>query len=250
MPKLVLLVEYDGSRYHGFQFQTNAPTIQAELERALDSVTGERIRIKAASRTDAGVHARGQVVSFITRSPLPPQVFVKALNFYLPPDIVVKRAFPVAKDFDVRRGAVSREYCYFIHNSPTPSPLKSRFSHFIPHPLDVEAMSQACQLLIGEKDFTSFTPSGEVRRPVRRVYRAEIRRKGELLAFSMEANSFLPHQVRHTVGALAQVGRGRIRVEEFAHLVEARSRGLAGPALPPEGLFLMKVHYSQPLEVA
>lgn len=246
MYKVALVVEYDGSRYHGFQYQANAPTIQAEIELALKQITGENIRVRAASRTDAGVHARGQVVSFRTRASFPPSVWLQAFNHYLPAPISVRQAYLSDYEFDVRRQATSREYRYSILNSPAPAPLKRAFSYFFPHPLDVAAMDLACQELVGEHDFSSFTPA-QVGRPVRTVYRAAVERKGEMVTFTIEASSFLPHQVRHTAGSLLQVGRGRLGVEQFRDLFGARTRGLAGPALPPGGLCLMKVKYPVPL---
>jgi len=125
--KIVLIMEYDGTRYHGLQLQTNLPTIQGEIEKALWKLTGERIRVMAASRTDAGVHAKGQVVSFRTKSPLPPQTFVNGLNYYLPGDIAIKAAYRVDDSFNVRRDAISREYNYYILNSVTRSPIREGF---------------------------------------------------------------------------------------------------------------------------
>lgn len=249
MGKVVLVLEYDGSRYHGFQYQENAPTIQAEVERAIARLTGEPVRVVAASRTDAGVHARGQVLSFRTRASHPPAVWVKGLNFYLPQDIAVRQAYLVEDSFDVRRGAVSREYRYFVLNRLSRSPLKRRFALFYPHPLDVEAMDRCCQGLVGERDFTPFSPL-PMRRPVRTMFRAGVERKGQMVVFRLEANSFLPHQVRHTVGALLRVGGGRMGLAEFQSLSSSRTPGLAGPALAPHGLFLMKVNYPQSLGAA
>lgn len=249
MAKIALVLEYDGSRYHGFQFQANAPTIQAELEGAIAWLSGEALRVVAASRTDAGVHAKGQVVSFRTRAPFPPAVWVKGLNFYLPPDIAVREAYEVAEDFDVRRRATSREYCYYILNRPTRSPLKRGSAYFCPHPLDLEAMNRACGGLLGEQDLASFTPL-PVPRTVRTVHRAGVERWGEMVVFRMEASSFLPHQVRHTIGSLLRVGRGRLGVGDFLALTRAAAPGRAGPALPPAGLYLMKVNYPTPLGVA
>lgn len=246
MHKVALVVEYDGSRYHGFQYQTNAPTIQAEMELVLKRLTGEDIRVLAASRTDAGVHARGQVVSFHTRASFPPSVWLRALNHYLHEAISVRQAYLADYEFDVRRQATSRVYHYSILNSLAPSPLKRGFSYFFPRPLDVASMDLACRELVGEHDFSSFTPA-QVGRPVRTVYRAAVEREGEMVTFNIEASSFLPHQVRHTAGSLLQVGRGRLGVEQFRDLVRARRRGLAGPALPPSGLCLVKVNYPVPL---
>lgn len=246
MTKVVLVVEYDGSRYHGFQYQTNALTVQAEIEMALKRLTGDDIRVLAASRTDAGVHARGQVVSFGTRASFPPRVWVRALNHYLPEFVSVRRAYLPSDDFDVRRQATSRVYRYSILNRLSRSPLKRGCTYHFPQPLDVAAMDLASRELLGEHDFSSFT-SVEVGRPVRTVHRAAVERRGEMVMFNMEANSFLPHQIRHTAGALLQVGRGRMGVEQFRELLQARTRGLAGPALPASGLCLVQVNYPVPL---
>ena len=242
--KIALIVEYEGTRYHGFQMQAGLPTIQGEIERALGRLTGERIRIACASRTDQGVHAKGQVVGFYTTSALPLETFVRALNHYLPQDIAVSKAFRVAQDFDVRRDALSREYCYYLLNSSTPSPLLRRSAYFVPKPLDIEAMNEACRDILGKHDFAPFASSLDGRRnTVRTVFRAEVARESDLVTFSMVANSFLPHQVRNTIGALVKVGLGKSDVETFHQIARSKSPALAGPALPPHALFLMKVNY-------
>ncbi len=248
--KIVLIVEYDGTRYHGFQWQANRPTIQSELERALWKLTGERVRVLGASRTDAGVHAKGQVVSFRTRAHHSPETFIKALNYYLPKDIAVKAAYRVKDSFNVRRHAISREYNYYILNSLARSPLRERFYYLVPRHLDIEAMNQACQVLIGEHDFASFVGSSElaVKSPVRRVFQAEMRQDGEFAVFHMVANSFLMHQVRNTVGTLIRVGLGEMSSDEFYSILEARKPGLARPTAPARGLCLMRVNYPNPLE--
>ncbi len=238
----MLVIEYEGTRYHGFQIQANAPTIQGELERALFRLTGETIRVKGAGRTDAGVHAKGQVVTFVTRSELSPGTFVRALNFYLPRDIAVRTAYTVSNNFDVRRDARSREYRYYILNRATPSPLWQRYAYFVAKPLYVEAMNNACQILIGRHDFTSFS-SYRIANAVRTVYKAEVRREGDLVTFDMVADSFLPHQVRNTVGALIDVGLGNSSPREFCEMARAREPGSARPTAPAHGLYLMKVNY-------
>ena len=247
--KLVLMVEYAGTRYHGFQFQINAPTIQGELEVALRKLTGEDRRVMAASRTDAGVHAKGQVVSFRTRSGLPPQTFVRALNHYLPRDIAVKAAYRAGEGFNVRGDAVSREYRYYIASGPSRSPFTRGFAYFVPRELDVEKMKRACQVLVGEHDFASFVTSmgDEVKGTVRNVYRAGVERRGNMVIFDMVASSFLPHQIRNTVGALIQVGMAKMGVEEFWHMARAKTPGLARPTSPACGLCLMRVNYAVPL---
>jgi len=241
--RLVLVVEYDGTRYHGFQLQARVPTIQGEIEQALWRLTGERIRIVGASRTDAGVHARGQVIGFRTRSALSTETFIKGLNYYLPQDIAVRAAFRVNSDFDLRREVISREYRYFMLNSSTPSPLERMRAYLVATPLNVDAMNKACQVLIGEHDFASFTWVGNLRSTVRTVYKAEVYKEGELAILDMKADSFLPQQVRRTVGALIKVGAGRTDAEAFWELAALKKLGLAGPTAPPYGLCLMKVDF-------
>jgi len=248
--KIVLILEYDGTRYHGLQLQAGLPTIQGEIEKALWKLTGERTRVVAASRTDAGVHARGQVVSFRAGSPHSPRTFVNGLNYYLPRDIAVKAAHRVGDSFNVRRHAVSREYNYYILNSLTRSPLGEGFSYLVSGRLEIEAMNQVCQALVGEHDFASFVNNNEVaaKSTVRKVYRAEMRKDGEFVIFNMVANSFLMHQVRNTVGTLIRVGLGKMSREEFYGILEAEKPGLAWPTAPARGLCLMQVNYQNPFE--
>ena len=250
LTKIVLLVEYDGSCYHGFQLQANLPTIQGEIERALKRLTGDGVRVMAASRTDTGVHARGQVVSFRTKSLLAPGTFVNGLNYYLPRDIAVKAAYKASDSFNVRRHAVSREYNYYILNSQTRSPIWEGFSYLVAGELNIEAMNLAAQALVGEQDLSSFASNlgVEIKSTRRKVYQARVCRDGELVIFNIIASSFLPHQVRNTVGALIRVGLGRMTVEEFHSIMEVKKIGLAGPAAPACGLYLMKVNYKKNLE--
>jgi len=241
--RLALLVEYDGARFHGFQAQPQEPTVQCELERALSKLTGEASRVEAASRTDAGVHAEGQVVAFRTGSHLDVQAFVSALNYYLPADIAVRAAQEALPDFRVRR-ARSREYRYQMLARPKRSPLWRGRAWQIRRPLDVAAMQRAADTLCGEHDLVSFTNTEGARlKTWRRVLRADWRERGELLCFHMEADAFLPHQVRRTVGALVQVGLGRWTPGGFASLLAAPKPNSAGPAAPAWGLYLERVNY-------
>jgi tRNA pseudouridine38-40 synthase len=246
--KIILIIEYEGTRYHGFQVQAKLPTIQGEMERALGKLTGQRRRVMAASRTDAGVHARGQVVSFRTGSHLPVLTFVSGLNHYLPGDIAVKAAYRVGSSVNLRRDAVSREYRYCILNSPTRSPIRRQFAYCVPGELNIETMNEACRVLVGEHDFASFASQMDVGRKgtVRNVYRARVEREEELVVFNMVANSFLPHQVRNTVGVLLKVGLGRMNIGEVLGIMEARKPGLAGPTVPACGLCLERVNYAVP----
>jgi tRNA pseudouridine38-40 synthase len=247
--RVILIIEYDGTNYHGSQLQANAPTIQGELEKALKKLTGERIRIKTASRTDAGVHARGQVICFDTTSPLPLKSFSDGLNHYLPKDIAVKEVYQTDESFDVRRRAVSREYRYTILNQAARSPLRQGQAYRVAGELDTAAMQQACQALIGRHDFASFVASEQTarqKRTVRDVFKAEITQDGDMVFFDITANAFLPHQVRNTVGSLIKVGQHKMTVEEFCGMVQARRPGLAGPTSPAEGLCLVRVNYPRP----
>ena len=245
LTKVVLIIEYDGTRYHGFQLQANVPTIQGEIEEALWKLSGEKSRVVGASRTDAGVHAMGQVVNFRTKSTLPRRVFVSGLNHYLPEDIAVKAAYRVEDSFNVRRDAVSREYNYYILNSSTRSPLRRSFFYLVARNLDIEAMNRACQALIGKHDFASFVGSvgDEIKHTIRNVHKAVMERNEERVIFNMIANSFLIHQVRNTIGTLIKVGLGEMGVGEFYSITEAKTPGLAGPTAPACGLCLMRVNY-------
>ena len=248
--KVVLIIEYDGTSYHGFQLQAGLPTIQSEIEEAINKLTGEKLRIIGASRTDAGVHATGQVVSFRTRSPVPLRAYVYGLNHYLPEDIAVRAAYKVKSSFNVRRDAVSREYKYYILNSQARSPLRQKYSYWFDGKLDLENMNRACQSLLGRHDFISFATSVEDREKstVRDIFRAEVERIEDTVVFTIVANSFLPHQVRNTVGALIQVGWGKTSPDSFKNIIEAKKPGLAGPTAPACGLCLLKVNYPVPFE--
>jgi tRNA pseudouridine38-40 synthase len=249
--RIILVIEYDGTNYHGSQLQNNARTVQGEIEKALKMLTGETIRIKTASRTDSGVHARGQVVSFGTNAVLPLKSFIDGLNHYLPHDVAVKEAFETPEPFDVIRRAVSREYRYYILNDRTRSPIRQGFAWRVTGNLDIEAMNQACRALIGRHDFASFVSSAETarrKRTVRDVFEAEITQDGDMIIFRMVANAFLPHQVRNTVGSLVKVGQGKMTADEFRNMIDARTPGLAGPTAPAEGLCLIRVNYPGPFE--
>ena len=242
--RVALVIEYDGARYHGFQYQANATSIQGELEKALKQFTGESVRVKGAGRTDSGVHAKGQVAAFDISEEYLLSTINKAMNFHLPQDIVVKEAYRVNEEFDPRRHATSREYRYTLLNRPTPSPLVGRFSHHIEQPLCVDDMREAAKHLEGQQSFASF--SGPLRGRygyIRNVYKANVHKEDEEVLFDVEANAFLPQQVRRMTGALVQVGLKRITVEKFMDLLLQRGEGAANTALPAQGVCLMKVNY-------
>lgn len=236
-------MEYDGTRYHGSQLQADAPTVQGETESAVGQLTGRQARVAMASRTDAGVHAKGQVASFRPGASLEPRRWVSGLNHFLPEDISVRAAYRADGRFDVRRHAVSREYRYHVLNRPEPSPLWRHFAGLVPQPLDVEAMNAACSILPGEHDFAPFASVTYKRSTRRRVVRAEVSRRRDLVTFDMEATSFLPHQVRNTVGGLIKVGLHRMSVDSFRQKFTRGEAGAIGPTAPARGLCLMNVRY-------
>ena len=245
--QLAMTVEYEGTSYHGFQYQVNAPSIQEELERAIGKLTGERVRIQGAGRTDAGGHALGQVVSFETMADHEPSVFVRALNHFLPKDIAVKAAYRTGADFDPRRSALSRTYRYTMLNCRVPSPLMRRTTELVPEDLNVDKMDQAASLLVGEHDFARFAGPLEDRTAstVRSVKKASVEREGDLVVFEVTANSFLPHQVRRMAGALMDVGRDRLSIEELRRMIAGEEGGRArARALPAKGLTLVGVEYA------
>lgn len=243
--KIALLIEYEGTRYHGFQIQDSVPTIQGELEKAIFKVTGAAGRLRGAGRTDAGVHAWGQVATFETISLIAPRTFVRALNFYLPVDISVRDACNADAMFDARRDALRREYRYTILNGSRQSPRHRRWAYMVGVRLDAVAMNRACEILLGEHDFAPFTGiEGGMKNTVRTVFRAEVKKEGQFMFFDVEANAFLPRQVRRIAGSLLRVGSGDMEVEEFWEMAGSGMIGAARPVAPPHGLCLMRVHYS------
>jgi len=248
--KIVIVLEYKGTNYYGFQYQINKLTVQGEIEKALFKLTGENIRVVAASRTDTGVHAKAQVACFKTATHYAKTTYINAINYYLPQDISIKAAYKVNNDFNVQRDAVSREYNYYLYSSLTRSPLKKEYTYLIKGELDIEAMNQASQVLIGEHDLASFTTQIKrsfIKSTLRTVYSAQVKRKGKLVIFNIVARSFLPHQVRNTVGTLIRVGMGKLNIDNFKSIMEAKNPGLAGPTVPAQGLFLIRVNYPRPL---
>jgi tRNA pseudouridine38-40 synthase len=239
-----LTLEYDGTNYHGWQLQQNAVTLQGTIEAVLARLCNEPIRLRVAGRTDAGVHARGQVASFKTTKVLDPSRLQRSLNALLSSDIVVIHIEGVSDTFNPRRDARSRTYLYQIWNHPWPSALWARYSWHVPFSLNIDAMAQAARLLIGDHDFSSFQGSDTVEHnPWRTVLRSTVRHQENFLVYEVEAHSFLRHMVRNIVGTLVDVGRGALSVEDFAKIFAARDRTRAGLNAPPQGLFLVEVTY-------
>jgi tRNA pseudouridine38-40 synthase len=242
-----LLVEYDGTRYHGWQRQAEAVTIQQVLEEALNRLTGEKVALIGSGRTDAGVHARGQVANFHAASPISLQAFHKGMNSLLPKDIAVLEALEAEPSFHARKSARAKTYEYRILNRPTRSPLDRHHAWWIEAPLDLAAMAGAAGALPGEHDFTAFRASGsDNMNPVRQVLAAEWRHEfGGWLIFTVTATGFLRGMVRSLVGTMAAVGRGKAPPMILAELLTSGARHLAGPTAPPQGLYLMEVFYGE-----
>jgi tRNA pseudouridine38-40 synthase len=243
---LKLTLEYDGTNYHGWQLQQNAVTLQGTLEAVLARLFGGFVRVRAAGRTDAGVHALGQVVSFKSDKAADLQRLQRSLNALLPSDMVVTRIETVPAVFNPRRDALSRTYLYRIWNHPWPSAIWARYSWHVPFLLDCHAMARAAALLVGDHDFSSFQGADSVEHnPLRTVLRSTVRRLDEFLVYEIEARSFLRHMVRNIMGTLVDVGRGALSVEDFARILAARDRTRAGMNAPPQGLFLVAVKYEE-----
>jgi tRNA pseudouridine38-40 synthase len=241
--RMALLLEYDGTAYRGSQYQANGPSIQAALESAIEKLTGEQRRVAFAGRTDTGVHALGQVGSFDTSCRLTPSEFTTGLNHFLPADIAVRAVKEVAAEFDPRRAAQHRVYRYRIDNRPVRSPLERHRAWHVDRPLDVSAMARAAGALEGAHDFAAFAGAydGSTQRTLRRCEIAGT--TGGLVTLEMESRSFLPHQVRRTAGALAEVGMGKMKEDRIAALLAEARPSSAGPAAPGHGLYLVRVEY-------
>ncbi|HET7007838.1 MAG TPA: tRNA pseudouridine(38-40) synthase TruA [Candidatus Binatia bacterium] len=239
-----LTIEYDGTNYHGWQVQANCISIQAVLEKAVSTFLGAPTHVTGSGRTDAGVHALGQVANFFTDKEYLPYRLLRGLNALTPRDITVKAVEIVDAGFDARRDGRSRLYEYLIFNRATPSPFHRNRAWHIHEPLDAKAMAKAVECLIGEHDFSSFRAANcDAPHPVRIIYQTRLEQRGDLLVFTIEGTAFLRHMVRNIVGTLADVGR-RIRTPEwFGELLHARDRTKAGYTAPPQGLYLVEVKY-------
>ncbi len=236
-------IEYDGTRYAGFQQQPDQPTIQQELEQTLAKVTQENAKVVGAGRTDAGVHARGQVVHFLTAWKRPLEELHRAFNALLPNDIAVREMSLAAPDFHARFSAVSREYRYTILNQEVRSPLEERYAYHYAQPLDAAAMDRALKYLTGTHDFASFGQPTQGDNTVREIMRADCRREGSHIYVDLKANAFLRQMVRSIVGTLLLIGKGALSPLDAKEILQARDRGSAGPPAPAHGLCLIAVNY-------
>lgn len=221
--------------------QANAPTVQAELERALATICGEPVRIIGAGRTDAGVHATGQAISFRSATALDAESIRRGINALLPADIAVRDVEEASEDFHARFSATGRTYEYRIRTAAQREPLERHREHWLLQALDVAAMAEASALLVGRRDLTAFAVGAHGEREVRR---AGWRRDGTLLRFEIEADGFLRGSVRGIVGTLIWVGRGKTSVDRFGEIIASRDRAQAGPSAPAHGLCLVDVSYA------
>lgn len=244
MRRIKLTVAYDGTEYCGWQKQPNGITVEEVLNRAICRLTGEEIQVIGASRTDSGVHALGNVAVFDTESSIPGDRFAMALNQRLPEDILVVKSEEVPLDFHPRYCNTRKTYEYHILNTKVPMPTKRHTHYFVSFPLDMEAMRQAAEYLVGEHDFASFCNiKSQVESTVRTIYSLELTKQGEEITIRITGNGFLYNMVRIIVGTLVRVGRGYYRPEQVKEILDAKQRTEAGVTAPPQGLFLVEIAY-------
>ena len=243
--QLKLTVEYEGTHYQGWQVQPGVPTVQEVLERALATALREAVRVRGAGRTDAGVHACGQVAAVhVSRVPADLGRLRRSLNALTPGDVAVREISLVDDAFDPRRDARSRVYEYRILNAPVPSPFWRRHAWHVPEPLDTRAMNEAAAELVGERDFAAFRGADPepVHSTVRRVLESRVD-TGPVLLYRIEATAFLKHMVRNIVGTLVEVGRGQRTAASLRELIAGRDRTRAGATAPAHGLTLVAIRY-------
>ena len=248
-----LTIAYDGTDFHGWQIQANKPTVQGEIVAVLRRLTQENVQLPGAGRTDAGVHALGQVGSFRTQSALSAGEFQRALNALLPPAIRIVSAEETGPDFSARWSAKGKVYRYRLYRGKVVPPMLWRYVLHYPFPLDEEAMKEAAAKFVGVHDFTSFAAStgseddDKERNMEREIYSTELKRAddGEELWFTVHGRSFLRYMVRKMVGTLLEVGRGKLSPADIERLYELKDRSKSGPTMPPQGLFMVRVDHEE-----
>lgn len=246
MKRIKLVTAYDGTNYHGSQIQNNGETIEGVLKKELSSLLNEEINLIGASRTDAGVHARGNVYVFDTNSRIPPEKFTYALNARLPEDIRIQDSCEVPDAFHPRHQDTIKTYEYRVLNRKLPLPEYRLYTHFTYEELDLEKMNEACKYFLGEHDFASFCAAGsQVESTVREIYDLHVKKDGDLLTISVTGNGFLYNMVRIIAGTLLKVGGGHISPEEIEKIIEGKNRSLAGPTAPAKGLTLVEIRYPE-----
>lgn len=240
---LKLVIHYDGTNYHGWASQPETATVQGTIEEAIKKLTGQPVKINGSSRTDAGVHALGQVANFRIDSPVPTENFSNALNNLLPADITIADVCEMPEGFDAISDTVQKRYDYLINTAPI-RPVLARNQWHRPGQLDIEKMQQGAQRLIGKKDFKSFASSADQRESsVRTISLCQVEQEEDIIKISVAADGFLYNMVRNIVGTLVEVGRGRWEPEMIDTILEAKDRNAAGPIAPACGLCLMEIFY-------
>lgn len=244
MKKVKLIVAYDGTEYCGWQLQPNGVSVESVLNAAISDLTGEDIKVVGASRTDAGVHAKGNVAVFETNARMPGEKMSYALNQRLPEDVVIQDSCEVDMDFHPRHCKSSKTYEYKILNRTFNDPTLRRYCYFYYMKLDIERMRKGAGYLVGEHDFTSFAaPKTQVKDFVRTIYAIDIDTANDVITVRISGNGFLYNMVRIIVGTLLEVGRGQMEPEDVKRILEAKDRKKAGPTAPPEGLTLIRIDY-------
>jgi len=245
MRNIKLTIEYDGTNYFGWQKQAQGKTVQEEIENALQNITGENIALQGSGRTDSGVHALAQVANFKTESSIKPNEFQMGLNSILPEDITIMDSQEADPDFNAQYSAKSKIYTYKIYNSPHPSALLRKRAWFVPYTLNIIDMKKSAESLIGEHDFKAFAQSGvEVKTTVRTVLSATITTEHKnIILFNIEATGFLKRMVRLIIGTMVQVGKERIKPQDFAEILNSGEKTKFVYAAPPQGLYLKEVQY-------
>ena len=251
MKNIKLILEYDGTNYHGWQSQSGSgkPTIQDTLEQAIKTLTNEEHKTFSSGRTDAGVHAFGHAANFKTMSSLPPAAWAPALNHLLPRDIRILSSEEAADDFHARYSAWGKIYHYRILNRREPSALYRAYAWRVNLRLNVKNMKAAATFLEGKHDFSAFRGSGcSAKNPIRTIRSLQMKKKGEFVEMTIEADAFLQYMVRNIAGTLVEVGLGRFSPEDVKRILKSRDRTLAGRTAPPQGLYLVKVLYERDLK--
>ena len=244
LKNIKLIIEYDGSMYHGWQIQPNVMTIQGKIEQAIYNLTDEKVNLIGASRTDEGVHAVGQVANFFTNSSIPPEKFANAINHFLPSDIAVIKSQQVGGDFHSRYNSKGKKYRYVIYNRYHRSPIFAKRAYHVKHDIDIGIMKDAAKFLIGEHDFSSFRASGgSAKTSIRTIYGIDIKRDGNLVIIDVLGSGFLYNMVRIIVGTLVDISIRKSDACSMKKVLEAKNRKKAGKTAPSHGLYLMEISY-------
>lgn len=244
MRNIKLTIEYDGKDFNGWQKQPNKLNIQGTIEKVLEEITGEKIELNASGRTDAGVHAYGQVANFKTNSMLPIEKFAIAINSKIKKSIVIKKTEEVEESFHSRYSCKQKTYRYVINNSQYGTAIYRNLEYYVPQQLDVSKMQEAVQYFIGEHDFKAFKASGtSSKSSVRTIYKAKVKKELDRIIIELTGNGFLYNMVRIISGTLVDVGLGKIKPEQIPEIIESKDRQRAGKTLPAHGLYLLEVKY-------